>query len=181
MCVCLSHLYPNDATPISLLPCWVTVGSWLYERIIDLEKNIKKNKSKKNNSERIREIIALLFCITLLFALVACAATSFGIGLSYTFNPNNTLDVQDNIESNLPETGSVKDSGAPFFEARGDAIFPFELDIDYRLFQKAVLIIYGIFSLVEIIFVICSKIFKGKGHGVKQSTLSPNNQVNKLG
>ena len=66
VCLFVTLIYPNDATPISLLPCWITTGTWLYNRLSSFSG--KKTK-------------ALALILPLAF-LTLCAAISFCIGFA---------------------------------------------------------------------------------------------------
>ena len=67
VCLVVTLIYPNDATPISLLPCWITTGTWLYNRLSSFSG--KKTK-------------ALVVLILPLAFLTFCAAFSFCIGFA---------------------------------------------------------------------------------------------------
>ena len=75
VCLIVTLIYPNAATPISLLPCWVTAGMWLYNRLSCFSG--KKTK-------------ALVLIFPLVFLTIS-AAFSFCIGFACDYTVSESF------------------------------------------------------------------------------------------
>ena len=122
ICLFVTLIYPNDATPFSLLPCWITAGTWLYNRLSKFDGN--------KNSKALTFIIPLSLLV--IFAAFSCA-----IGFSCEYKIPNEFN-------NL--------SKYPYYALKTDAVFPFEFIIQYSAFQIFVFSVCFLYFVLEIVF-----------------------------
>lgn len=123
LCLLVTLIYPNDATPIALLPCWITAGEWLYLRI--------PTPLKVSNKRD-------FFVITFFVMLVVCATLSMFVGFGCTY-----------IDSTSPLFNG-KYLG-PYYSLKENAVFPFNFEIEYAIFEGFVCLIFVLYFICEII------------------------------
>lgn len=147
VCLIVTLIYPNNATSIALLPCWITAVMWLYSRL----SSFSGQKTKA------------LFLILPLTFLVICGALSFCIGVSCDY------------------VVPVEPSDCPHYAAKSEAIIPFDLHIDYNAFQIFVLIVFLLFTTIEIIFDFVNNPKNIQETAQGESTRTPTQLVNESG
>ena len=145
VCLIVTLIYPNDATPISLLPCWITAGTWLYNRLSSFTE--KKTK----------EIVLILPLVV----LTACAAFSLVIGFACDYTISESIDY-------------------PCYVAKETAIIPFDIQLNYGIFQGFVFIVCLVYSILEIVFDFISNSGDEKKAVSKKSQKTPEELVGAL-
>ena len=144
VCLIVTLIYPNDATPISLLPCWVTAGMWIYNRL----SSFSGRKTK-----------ALVLILPLVF-LTICASFSFCIGFACEY-------ISDSINY-------------PYYEPKSDAMIPFNLHIDFRVFQIFVFVVCFLYYVAEIVFEFIGSSQNTSETVQDKSTKTPTQLINEL-
>lgn len=147
MCLVVTLIYPSNITAISLLPSWITAGGWLYLRVTSISSSRGIHKAKN-----------ILFTVSFVF-LVVCTTISLLIGFICEYA--NCTGMYD----------------FPCFVLKEGVVLPFEVVIDYGVFEKFVFIIFAIYFALEIFLTGYGKVSdSGEDYYNKNST--PNEVIN---